>query len=286
MSLRTKPDPAVPRRKLGHGGVIAVAMLLALGAGVAAGYLAWGRQPDWYAYHDPDRLPAGPENDLIRYGRDLVVNAAKHIGPQAADAQTRFAGNNLACTNCHINGGLRPFAAPFVSTFTSYPLVVDDRFLTLVERINGCMTRSMNGNALPDRSREMDAIVSYIKFVGKGSPQDVRVEGMGLKTLQPAKEVPSAERGQAIFASACDSCHGSDGLGQKKAAPEPGYLVPPLWGDDSFNTAAGMNQPPIAAAFIRAKMPYYGRPELSRQEAWDVAQLLASKPRPERAQDR
>jgi cytochrome c len=42
-----------------------------------------------------------------------------------------------------------------------------------------------------------------------------------------------------------------------------------------------MNQPAIAAAFIRAKMPYYGLPELSRQEAWDVAALLASKPRPQ-----
>ena len=58
--------------------------------------------------------------------------------------------------------------------------------------------------------------------------------------------------------------------------------VPPVWGDDSFNSAAGMNQPPIAAAFIRMKMPYYGMPALSRQEAWDVAQLLAAKPRPQR----
>jgi thiosulfate dehydrogenase len=275
-------DLASPRRSLSRNGMIAIALVLTLAIGVTTGYLLWGRQPDWYAYHDPDKLPPGPENELIRYGRDLVVNTAKIIGPRAADVQTRFAGNNLACTNCHINAGLKPFAAPFVSTFTSYPLVVDDRFLTLVERINGCMTRSMNGKALPDHNREMDAIVSYIKFVGKGAPQDVRVAGMGLRMLKPAKEAPSAERGRAVYDSACARCHGSDGLGHRKPAPEPGYLVPPVWADDSFNSAAGMNQPPIAAAFIRAKMPYYGMPELSRQEAWDVAQLLAAKPRPQR----
>ena len=58
--------------------------------------------------------------------------------------------------------------------------------------------------------------------------------------------------------------------------------MPPVWGDDSFNSAAGMAQPPIAAAFIRAKMPYYAQHALTRQEAWDVAQLLAAKPRPQR----
>jgi thiosulfate dehydrogenase len=276
-------EQARPRRNRGRDGLIALAVLLALAIGVATGYFLWGRQPDWFAGHDPNTLPPSAENDLIRFGRELVVNTAMHIGPSAASPEARFAGNNLACTNCHINAGLEPFAAPFVSTFTSYPLVVDDRYLTLVARINGCMTRSMNGKALPDHSREMDAIVSYIKFVGKGAPQDVRVEGMGLKVLKPAEETPSVARGTAIYATACARCHGNDGLGQKKPGTEPGYLVPPLWGSDSFNSAAGMNQPAIAAAFIRAKMPYYGLPELSRQEAWDVAALLASKPRPERS---
>jgi thiosulfate dehydrogenase len=184
-----------PRRNRGRDGLIALAVLLALAIGVVTGYFLWGRQPDWYAGHDPGTLPASPENDLIRYGRELVVNTAMHIGPSAADASARLAGNNLACTNCHINAGLEPFAAPFVSTFTSYPLVVDDRYLTLVARINGCMTRSMNGKALPDHSREMDAIVSYIEFVGKGAPQDMRIEGMGLKVLKPAEETRRPVRG-------------------------------------------------------------------------------------------
>ena len=61
----------------------------------------------------------------------------------------RFAGNDLACVNCHLNAGLRPFAAPFVSTTASFPMLVDDQVLTLTDRINGCMRRSMNGKDLP-----------------------------------------------------------------------------------------------------------------------------------------
>jgi thiosulfate dehydrogenase len=46
-------------------------------------------------------------------------------------------------------GGIAAFAAPFVSTYTTFPIMVDDRVVTLKERINGCMTRKMNGKALP-----------------------------------------------------------------------------------------------------------------------------------------
>jgi cytochrome c len=38
------------------------------------------------------------------------------IGKGASDPALAYAGNDLKCTNCHINAGLKPFAAPFVST--------------------------------------------------------------------------------------------------------------------------------------------------------------------------
>ena len=168
-------------------GLIAIAAAV-VGAvlGVGAGYLAWGVPKDWYAGHDPANLPASPENDLIRYGWDLVVNTPRFIGRTAEDPAKRFAGNDLACTNCHINAGLRPFAAPFVSTFATYPMMVGDIVESLFERLNGCMMRSMNGSPLPEESREMQALIAYIRFVGEGSPQGVRVAGMGLATASLA----------------------------------------------------------------------------------------------------
>ena len=38
--------------------------------------------------------------------------------------------------------------------------------------------------------------------------------------------------------------------------PNVGYSIPPLWGDDSFNAAAGMAKLAYAAAYIRTNMPF------------------------------
>jgi len=137
-----------------------VLMLAGAAAGLAAGYLLWGGRPNWYAVRDVGKLPADRQNDLAAYGYQLIINTQRYLGPDVADAAMRFAGNNLACGNCHLRAGLQPFAAPFVSTYTTFPMMVDDRVITLSERINGCMTRSMNGRALPADGHEMEALLA------------------------------------------------------------------------------------------------------------------------------
>jgi thiosulfate dehydrogenase len=85
-----------------------------------------------------------------------------------------------------------------------------------------------------------------------------------------------------VFADVCAKCHGADGLGDANATGG-GYAVPPLWGDNSFNAAAGMATIDTAAAFIRANMPRgidYRQPLLTVQQAWDVAAYLTTQPRP------
>ena len=106
--------------------LVAAALLVAATAGLGAGYLAWGIPTNWYA-KNVENVPPGEEDDLIRYGHALIVDTPKHIGKDAADAALRYAGNDLACVNCHLNAGLQPFAAPFVSTFSTYPMLLDDR---------------------------------------------------------------------------------------------------------------------------------------------------------------
>ncbi|MGB6949049.1 MAG: hypothetical protein WBD84_07600, partial [Methyloceanibacter sp.] len=138
-----------------------IAAMTALALGLGAGYLIWGWPTNWYA-RNIEKLPAGDDGDLIRYGHSLIVDTASHIGKTAPDPQKRLAGNDLACVSCHLNAGLQPFAAPFVSTFATFPMLVDDQVLTLKNRINGCMLRSMNGKALPDDGREMDALIAYM----------------------------------------------------------------------------------------------------------------------------
>jgi thiosulfate dehydrogenase len=265
-------------------GLIAAAAVAAVAAaaGIAVGYAVWG-VPDYYDVTDAAKLPASPENDLIRLGWAIVTDTARHIGKDAEDPALRYAGNDLACSNCHLDAGLKPFAAPLVSTWASYPLMVDDRVVTLTDRINGCMRRSMNGRPLPAESREMQAMLAYIRYVGEDSPAGVRVAGMGLMPLPPAAEPPDAERGAAVYAANCSRCHGPEGQGNRKAPPAVGWAIPPLWGEQSFNDAAGMAHIETAAAFVRANMPRgvtYEAPMLSVEEAWDVAAFVTSRPRP------
>jgi thiosulfate dehydrogenase len=251
--------------------------------GLLAGYLLWGRAVDWYSVPDVANLKESPENDLIRYGHALIVDTAAHIGKKANDVDKRYAGNELACVNCHLNAGLQPFAAPFVSTFATFPMMVDDQVVTLTERINGCMRRSMNGKNLPVDGREMKAMIAYIKYLGHNTPQGVRIAGMGLLSLQDPPSAPDATRGEKLYADSCASCHKPDGQGERKPSPAAGYSIPPLWGDDSFNTGAGMAKLAYAAAYIRANMPFtinFEDPVLSVQQAWDVAAYMTGKSRP------
>jgi thiosulfate dehydrogenase len=258
-----------------------VALCFAL-IGFGAGYIKWGWPTNWYASRDADLLPKNAENDLIREGWKILIETPRLIGKDASDPSKRFAGNNLACSQCHLNAGLVPYAAPLVSTFASYPMMADDRVLTLSERINGCMTRSMNGKPLPEASREMNALIAYIRWLGEKSPEGVRVAGMGLKPLAPVKEKPNADRGALVYATTCASCHGPQGQGQPKLSG-PGYSIPPLWGEASFNSSAGMNKLAMAAAFVHANMPYNvteREPALTEQQAWDVAMYMTTQPRP------
>ena len=115
------------------GLLVVILLAVAAAGGVAAGYYLWGIHKNWYAV-DIAKLGPGAENDLIRYGRDLIVNTPKHLGKNAVNPAMRYAGNDLACQNCHLNAGLQPFAAPFISTFASFPMMVDDQVLTLTRR--------------------------------------------------------------------------------------------------------------------------------------------------------
>jgi thiosulfate dehydrogenase len=264
-------------------GVLAtIACVVAAGIGLGAGYLIWGRPTDWYQ-RDIANLPPSPANDLIRKGHALIVDTATHIGKSAADPQKRYAGNDLACLNCHLNAGLKPFAAPFVSTYATFPMMVDHKVITLTERINSCMIRSMNGKELPDDSPEMKALIAYIKYLGQGTPEGVRVAGMGLFPIADPPLAADATRGEKVYADLCATCHKADGQGERKQTPLIGYVIPPLWGDDSFNAAAGMAKLTYAAAYLHTNMPFgvrYQDPVLSVQQAWDVAAYMLSKPRP------
>jgi thiosulfate dehydrogenase len=239
---------------------------------------------------DTTRITNPIEKSFILYGEKLIRETSRYIGPEAKDPAHRFSGNNLACGNCHLDGGTRPFAAPFVGVWGTYPNFRgrDNILGTLEDRINGCMQRSMNGKPLPIDGREMKAMLAYIKFLNKKVPIGEKIEGQGFAAINIPNRAANPKQGSTVFAQYCSSCHGKDGQGKRKGIPGDGegYLYPPLWGDDSFNDGAGMHRLLTATRFIKANMPYgtsVGEPVLSDEDAYDVAAYINSFHRPEKA---
>jgi thiosulfate dehydrogenase len=256
---------------------VVAAILFAVGLQPRAQPATW---PD-YSVNGPGFVPpATSDGPLIVYGYSLVSQTFALIGPEVADATKRFAGNNLACQDCHLDAGTNRAAVPLVGVLRTYPKFSarSGRVISLAERIDECMTRSMNGRRLPDGSREMAAFLAYLKFIGE--PKAAPIE-----PAPPAAKPGNATRGQEVFTRVCAACHQSDGLGKRRGLPGDalGYEFPPLWGPDSFNDGAGMDHFQRSVGFIQRNMPRGtdpGTPQLTLQEAWDVAALLEARPRP------
>jgi thiosulfate dehydrogenase len=233
------------------------------------------------------KAPPGPWGDLVAYGRDLTVRTYALIGPEVADPKMRHAGNNLSCQNCHLEAGTKKFALPFVGVFGDFPqyLARMGEVGTIEDRINGCMTRSMNGTSLALDSREMKAFVAWIRFLSTGVPIGAPTEGRGTVKPQLLQRAADPARGAALYRDNCAACHMPDGQGKRRGKPgdAQGYEFPPLWGNDTYNDGAGMAHLIEAAGFIRSNMPNgtsSDSPVLSLEDAWDIAAYVASQPRP------
>ncbi|WP_353228907.1 c-type cytochrome [Novosphingobium sp.] len=246
------------------------------------------QSPAAWSVPDIDTLPDDAWGRTVRQGRDLIVRTAELIGPMAANPAARYAGNNLACQSCHIDGGTRKFGLPLVGAFAAYPnyRARSGQVGTIEERINGCVRRSLNGRPLPPDSAEMTAMVAYLKFLSIGRPVGSRTEGQGPGQMPELARAADPARGGQLFAGQCAACHGVNGDGQRDGSGKPGYVVPPLWSADSFNDGAGMARLTNAANFIHNNMPdgtTWAAPAISVTDSWDIAAYIESWPRPHMA---
>jgi thiosulfate dehydrogenase len=221
----------------------------------------------------------------------LVAKTASLIGPEVSDPAHRFAGNNLNCQSCHLEAGSKEFGLPFVGVYADFPnyRARSGAVGTVEDRIQGCMVRSMNGKPLPADSREMTAIVAYLKFLSSGRPVGAPTHGRGPGRMPELTRAADPAHGEAVYAQNCAACHGDQGQGQRAGAlgDAQGYAIPPLWGPDSFNDGAGMTRLINAANFVHNNMPNgvtWQAPALSTEDAWDVAAFVDSQPRPHKAQ--
>ncbi len=241
---------------------------------------AFDKQKMWSA---PDPYLAETDSDakLIAYGRDLIVHTQDYFG--ASGLLKAAAINDMNCQNCHLDAGSKPFGNNYFAVESTYPQMRarSGALETIPKRVNDCFERSLNGQALDTTSHEMKAIVAYMRWLGTGIPKGEKPKGAGLVEVPFLDRAADPVKGRAIYAGKCVSCHGADGKGLPM--PDSPRNYPPLWGDKSYNEGAGLFRMSRFAGYVKTNMPFganYQNPQLTDEEAWDVAAFVNSQPRP------
>lgn len=239
---------------------------------------------------DPNKIWEAPdpflaETDenarLIAYGRDLIAHTQDYFGKEGLVRPNSI--NGLNCQNCHLDAGSKPFGNNYFAVESTYPQMRarSGSLETIPKRINDCFQRSLNGQPLDTTGREMKAILAYMRWLGSGIPKKEKPKGAGLVEVPFMDRPADPVKGQIIYSEKCASCHGADGQGLP--IPESARSYPPLWGNQSYNEGAGLFRLSRFAGYVKANMPFgasYNNPQLSDEEAWDVAAFVNSQPRP------
>jgi thiosulfate dehydrogenase len=239
-------------------------------------------------YQPPDtsELKDDTYGRTVKYGAKLMINTAYYIGPNGIAGH--YLGNEMNCTNCHLDAGAKTFGNSLYNTHRAYPQyrAREDKVLTSADRVNNCIERPHNGTPMPLDSYEMLAFVSYIQWLGKNYDPELHY-GHGLKELDHKGKASNPEAGRKVYEKHCQSCHLADGQGVYDTNKHT-YINPPLWGKESYQMGSSMHRVLKAASFIYHNMPRtttikWDKPTLTIQEALDVAAFVNSNelhPRP------
>lgn len=239
-------------------------------------------EPVWVG---PDISTVGDDEKgkMIRYGHDLIANTAEYLGPKGSVLQIS---NGMNCQNCHLDAGARPFGNNYFAVNSTYPKFRErsGQVETMVKRVNDCFERSLNGTALDSTGNEMKSIIAYITWLGTDVPKGKSPKGSNITSVTFLDRAADPEKGKSIYTAKCGSCHGADGLGALKPDGKS-YQFPPLWGPHSYNNGAGLYRMSRFAGYVKDNMPLgasHDKPQLTDEDAWDVAAYINSQPRPQK----
>lgn len=212
--------------------------------------------------------------EAIRRGHDLFVNTQQLRGKNVF--------NNMNCVSCHMGEGRLPFAGPVWPAAVDLPAYrgKNGHVNSLEERLVGCFTYSMNGTPPAYGSDDMLALTLYHQWLATGVPMfpKDKLYGRGYPRLADPEQPADAIRGKAAYQANCAVCHGADGAGKKEGDK---VIFPALWGDDSYNWGAGIARVFTLASFTKHNMPLGQPNSLSEQDAWDIAQYVDTRERPQ-----
>lgn len=235
------------------------------------------------AYWQPKALDLVTDPNMkeqVYYGRELIAHTAKYLGPNGSVLQIT---NGQNCQNCHLQAGTLVYGNNYGAVAALYPKyrARSGSSENIYKRVNDCFERSLNGTALDTTSKEMQAIVAYINYIGSNVPKGEKANGSGLKALAFLDRAADPVKGQLVYETKCQSCHQANGEGVLNP-DKVEYSYPPLWGKNSFNDGAGLFRISNFAKYIKYNMPLgvtHENPQLSDEDAWDVSAYVLSKPR-------
>jgi len=201
----------------------------------------------------------------VVYGYEIITDTQSHA--------SRYVGNSLNCSNCHLQAGTLKEALP-LNVAGMYPKwrAKNGQRNGIGLRIRECFLYSMDGIMPPEDAPEVLAVAAYVSYLSQGQVMGVEPEGRGVPTLPDTGYDPNPANGRSVYLEYCASCHGKQGEGVG--------LTPAVWGLESYNKGAGMNRISDAAGFIWANMPLGNGKSLSHQQALDVSAYLNLQIRP------
>lgn len=237
---------------------------------------------NWHApsyFLDP--IKDDSTRSLVLYGEELIAHTAAYFGPNGS---IKTISNGMNCQNCHLDAGKRVWGNNYAAVAATYPKfrARSGSMESIYKRVSDCFERSLNGQAPDSNSREYRAIETYIKWLGKDVSKKDKPKGTGIKVPELLTRAADPIMGKKIYALNCERCHGSNGEGQLNP-DNIGYSYPPLWGNHSYNTGAGLYRLSNFAGFVQSNMPFNEvthQNRLTNEEAWDLAAYVNSQPRP------
>ena len=243
--------------------------------------LASKDSPNYWRPKDIKLIEDSDLSEKVLYGKNLIAHTSRYLGPHGAVLQIT---NGLNCQNCHLDAGTVIYGNNYGSVNSLYPKfrARSGSIENLFKRVNDCIERSLNGKALDSNSNEMQAIVAYINYIGSNVEKGKKATGSGLKDLPYLERAADPDKGSIVYASKCQSCHQKDGQGVADKTNSE-YTYPALWGSHSFNDGAGLYRIGNFAKYVKFNMPQgatFKNPQLTDEEAWDVAAFVISQPRP------
>ncbi len=236
---------------------------------------------DFWKAPDLSTLENQANKNQILYGKELIANTSFYLGKKGTVAQIS---NGMNCQNCHLEAGTKVFGNNYGSVFATYPKfrARSGTVENIYKRVNDCIERSLNGQALDSLSKEMQAIKAYIEWLGKDVPKGQKAKGAGLKELAFLDRAADTLKGKIAYQMHCQRCHQADGQGQADAQANT-YIYPPLWGENSYNIGAGLYRISNFAKYVKYNMPQgvsHENPILTDEEAWDIAAYINAQSRP------